>query len=96
MRRGASRGDAPLDKKPKNYYKGHMDAEQFDKRTADRLVKISVASMAAGLFQGNEYTAGGLVVGALAILATTGWTTSVGNYEWVDRPRGSVIASAEP
>ena len=54
-----------------------MDTKQFVKRTADWLEKISVASIAVGLFQGNEYTTAGLIVGVLAILASH-WLDNLG------------------
>jgi hypothetical protein len=44
-----------------------MDKKQFIRRSADWLEKISVASIAVGLFQGEEKVAAGLIVGILAI-----------------------------
>ena len=47
-----------------------MDRKQFVKRTADWLEKISVASVAVGLFQGEEKVIAGLVAGLLAIIGS--------------------------
>ena len=44
-----------------------MDKKQFIKRSADWLEKISVASLAVGIFQGEEKMLAGLAVGILAI-----------------------------
>jgi hypothetical protein len=47
-----------------------MDRKQFIRRSSDWLEKISVASLAVGIFQGDEKMAAGLVVGLLAIMGS--------------------------
>jgi hypothetical protein len=47
-----------------------MDRKQFIRRSADWLEKISVASLAVGIFQGEEKMLAGLVVGVLAIIGS--------------------------
>jgi hypothetical protein len=49
---------------------GGMDKKQFLKRSADWLEKISVASVAVGLFQGEEKVIAGFIVGLLAIIGS--------------------------
>ena len=47
-----------------------MDKKQFIRRSADWLEKISVASLAVGIFQGDEKMVAGLAVGLLAIICS--------------------------
>jgi len=47
-----------------------MDRRQFVRRSADWLEKISVASLAVGIFQGDEKMAAGLAVGLLAVIGS--------------------------
>ena len=47
-----------------------MDTKQFVRRTADWLEKISVASLAVGIFQGDEKMAAGCAVGFVAIIGS--------------------------
>ena len=47
-----------------------MDKKQFIKRTADWLEKISVASLAVGIFQGKENMVAGFAVGLLAFVCS--------------------------
>ena len=47
-----------------------MDKKQFVRRSADWLEKISVASLAVGIFQGEEKMLAGFVVGFIAIVSS--------------------------
>ncbi|MDR1658880.1 MAG: hypothetical protein LBR94_00875 [Desulfovibrio sp.] len=47
-----------------------MDKKQFVRRSADWLEKISVASLAVGIFQGDEKMVAGLAVGLLAVIGS--------------------------
>ena len=47
-----------------------MDRIQFVRRSADWLEKISVASLAVGIFQGDEKMMVGCSVGLLAIIGS--------------------------
>jgi|GEM_PF-1587243 len=47
-----------------------MDKKQFVRRTADWLEKISVASLAVGIFQGQGKELAGFAVGIIAIVAS--------------------------
>ncbi|MDR1125183.1 MAG: hypothetical protein LBM64_03860 [Deltaproteobacteria bacterium] len=47
-----------------------MYTKQFVRRSADWLEKISVASLAVGIFQGDEKMMAGLVVGLLAVIGS--------------------------
>jgi hypothetical protein len=47
-----------------------MDKKQFVRRSADWLEKISVASLAVGIFQGEGKMAAGFAVGLLAIIGS--------------------------
>ena len=47
-----------------------MDRKQFVRRSADWLEKISVASLAVGIFQGDDKMVLGFVAGTLAIIGS--------------------------